>query len=529
MASALQEFLNYLEKVAPVGRPGVPAPQQDDDGSKDAQPDPQPRNNQPGSLPATTEETEPEYSPPSATEVEPTLRQGDDSADGWVEYLQQVLNLALSPSPNLPITGKFDAATAEQVRQYQIATGLTVDGIVGNQTWTRLRRLKVVKPGTDGRKPHSFVEKGAKARWQRDKDGAGYDGSTDQLRLPVFSVGDAEIEGQKAYVFITAPGTKRKGKTMTIPPPTRRTPDDQGNLYFLFLDNFRKTYPSDPPDQPVKDYLVEAYLDKELGGDHLSGGIIERSPSSSHDQADNDKQEKNQATTQATEWTSLGINAGKKSMIVGEQQQLKATADTSDGSPPVDATQSVTWTSSAPDVLAIDDKDHKGLATAGPKIGSATITASDPSGKLSITVDITVTAATAPSNPPPTKETKQPFLQEIRVFPDREIMFAHESQQLKATGLYSDGSSKDLTSHVEWQALPPGLDVVGKVHPNGVVEAYDQGALVIQATDPETGIHGSDEVTVGRRMDDEVTVKRRMDDPPALNVTIGVPHGDAGR
>src|SRR4029453_2962488 len=70
---------------------------------------------------------------------QPTLRLGDQSVDGWVEYLQKLLNAILDPSPNLKLNGNFDQATYKAVVAYQKREGLVVDGVVGNQTWASLR------------------------------------------------------------------------------------------------------------------------------------------------------------------------------------------------------------------------------------------------------------------------------------------------------------------------------------------------------------------------------------------------------
>lgn len=94
----------------------------------------------------------------------PTLRRDDTSADGWVEYLQQLLTvpaLALGHSqwPDTP-TGVFDELTETVVRGYQEHCHLLVDGVVGDQTWAALRRDDPMAPATDGREPHSFTDQG---------------------------------------------------------------------------------------------------------------------------------------------------------------------------------------------------------------------------------------------------------------------------------------------------------------------------------------------------------------------------------
>jgi len=70
----------------------------------------------------------------SAKATEPTLRRG--SRGPAVVRLQQAI-AALGFDPG-PADGKFGARTEAAVRAYQTARGLTVDGIVGPQTWAAL-------------------------------------------------------------------------------------------------------------------------------------------------------------------------------------------------------------------------------------------------------------------------------------------------------------------------------------------------------------------------------------------------------
>ena len=67
---------------------------------------------------------------------EPTLHYGDQSADGWVEYAQELL---LGVAPNIKIDGIFLDETIKAVYEFQQQNGLMVDGVVGNQTWSVLR------------------------------------------------------------------------------------------------------------------------------------------------------------------------------------------------------------------------------------------------------------------------------------------------------------------------------------------------------------------------------------------------------
>lgn len=212
-------------------------------------------------------EPEPEFKPP-IEQKQPTLRKGDKGADGWVEYLQQRLNKRLKPSPGLNTDGDFGQATHQAVLAYQRQEKLQVDGTVGNQTWASLRLADPEDPSTDRRPPHTFNEQGLEARWLSEGGLAIYFTSADAMELAVVSVGDnVKLEGEKVNVFVTAPGSKRKGVRAKIGPPLQKTQTGEGNLHQVLLANFTKTFPSTPPGADVKKYVIEGYFDQALGGD----------------------------------------------------------------------------------------------------------------------------------------------------------------------------------------------------------------------------------------------------------------------
>ncbi|NES04849.1 MAG: peptidoglycan-binding protein [Okeania sp. SIO2F4] len=68
------------------------------------------------------------------TTTRPTLYFGSTGED--VEYLQRWLNAAGFGS--LVVDGIFGVATQEAVKKFQKYYGLTVDGIVGPQSWGTL-------------------------------------------------------------------------------------------------------------------------------------------------------------------------------------------------------------------------------------------------------------------------------------------------------------------------------------------------------------------------------------------------------
>lgn|SRR5262245_9548667 len=72
---------------------------------------------------------QPQPKPPAM----PVLKKGDQGEAVWV------LQAALNGHP-MAIDGDFGQATDYAVRAFQTASGLTVDGVVGPQTWAALRR-----------------------------------------------------------------------------------------------------------------------------------------------------------------------------------------------------------------------------------------------------------------------------------------------------------------------------------------------------------------------------------------------------
>jgi peptidoglycan hydrolase-like protein with peptidoglycan-binding domain len=241
-----------------------PAPKPEPGPEPGPQPEPQPG-------PQPKPEIEPEFNAPPGSR-QPTLRKGDKSPDGWVEYLQKQLNVFLGPN-TVDVDGNFGPATEKAVRKFQKDKGLQVDGTTGNQTWAALRGGTPEKPSTDGRKPHTFEEKGPQARFNQEKNDASYQKSTDTLFIFVVNVGEEKIDGFNATVRITPPDTKSKTVKVKIGPPDERTKTDQGDSHTIKLLKFKKTFPAKDPNAKMEDYLVEAFFDKELGPDVFKGKI----------------------------------------------------------------------------------------------------------------------------------------------------------------------------------------------------------------------------------------------------------------
>ena len=138
-------------------------------------------------------------------------------------------------------------------------------------------------------------------------------------------------------------------------------------------------------------------------------------------------------TVTAVAVTSMQITPSTVTIPAGGVQQLLVTANFSDGTSQ-NVTTSVTYTSSKPSIATVNVSGSlSSLAT-----GSATITAT--LGAVSINLPVTVTAAT---------------LNSIAITPAHPTLPAGTSQQLTATGSYSDGSTQDLTQSVTWVSGTP--------------------------------------------------------------------------
>jgi peptidoglycan hydrolase-like protein with peptidoglycan-binding domain len=215
---------------------------------------------------------EPAFNPPSGSK-EPTLRKGDKSPDGWVEFLQNLLSTHLT-GQTVTVDGTFGPKTEAAVKAFQKQAGIQVDGTVGNQTWAALRDKPAEGPSTDGRTPHTFVEHGPEARWDSDKKDAVYLTVSDELLIFCTSVGDdTKIDDFTATVRVTPPKSNAKTVTIKIGPPSGGTKTGQGVPYVVKVPNFKKSFPANDPNAKLEDYTIEAFFDSKLGSDFFKGTI----------------------------------------------------------------------------------------------------------------------------------------------------------------------------------------------------------------------------------------------------------------
>ena len=166
---------------------------------------------------------------------------------------------------------------------------------------------------------------------------------------------------------------------------------------------------------------------------------------------------------------TIAVSPSQSSLPVGETRQLTLTANFSDGSIQ-NLTQSATWTSSA---SAIATVNAQGVVTA-VSVGGTQLSATYHG--ITATASVTVT---------------QPALLTITIGPNQSTLPLGESEQLTATGSYSDGSTQNLTQSAAWSSssLSVSVSIQGM--------ATGKGLGVAQVSATCQGITGSTAVTVG--------------------------------
>jgi uncharacterized protein YjdB len=156
---------------------------------------------------------------------------------------------------------------------------------------------------------------------------------------------------------------------------------------------------------------------------------------------------------------SLAINPATPTIAIGTAQPFSLIGTFSDGVTIVDLTASARWqTSNYQDAVI----NRQGVAT-GVEAGSVTITGSI-NGQSPATATLTVSNAT---------------VQSITVTPATPTIALGSMQQFAASGLFSDGSTQDITSVATWTSSTPTVAVVNQ---KGVASSTTHGQTNINAT-----------------------------------------------
>jgi uncharacterized protein YjdB len=194
-------------------------------------------------------------------------------------------------------------------------------------------------------------------------------------------------------------------------------------------------------------------------------------------------------TTQVTQSETLTVTPGvlvaisvspsNPSLPVGTTTQLVATATYSDGST-ANVTASAVWVSANEAIAVANTPGVAGQVTA-LGVGTAVVSATDPTTGLSGQTSVTATAAALVS---------------IAVSPSNPSITVGAVQQFTATALLTDGTMHDVTATVSWSSSASSLSVSNATGTQGQATAVAAGSATLTATDPATGIGGSTLVTI---------------------------------
>jgi uncharacterized protein YjdB len=191
--------------------------------------------------------------------------------------------------------------------------------------------------------------------------------------------------------------------------------------------------------------------------------------------------------------SSLSVSPSNPSLPAGVTQQLTAMAIYNDGTS-YDLTGQVTWSSSDPSVATINSS---GLATA---ITPGTTTLSIVFGGVAGSTTFTVNSATLSAL---TVSPANPAITSIPV---------GVTEQFLATGLYSDGTSFNITNQVSWSSSDPSI---GTISNNGLATAVAPGATTLTAS--SGGISGNTNLTVN-----SATLSSIVVTPANPSIPVGV-------
>ena len=167
---------------------------------------------------------------------------------------------------------------------------------------------------------------------------------------------------------------------------------------------------------------------------------------------------------------SISVSPAAPQLPVQMQQQLTATGQLSDGTTE-DVTATATWTSADATIATVD---AGGKVTA---VGPGTVAIEATVGAISGTATVTITSASLVS---------------IAVTPhDPAALALGLTQQLTATGTFSDSSTLDVTAQATWTATTPAIATVAA---GGLVSTVAIGSTPVTAT--LNSISGSTTITV---------------------------------
>jgi trimeric autotransporter adhesin len=172
-----------------------------------------------------------------------------------------------------------------------------------------------------------------------------------------------------------------------------------------------------------------------------------------------------QMTVTSASMVSIAVSPASAGIPLGQKQAFTAIGTFTDGSTQ-NVNNSVVWSSSSPTVATVSNTPGtSGLAT-GTGSGNSVISATSGavSGSGSLTVNNAILAA-------------------IEVTPQGSFVPIGGTQQLTAVGLYSDGTSANITTTVVWSSSSPTVATVGNISGSlGLVTGLAAGTARIDAS-----------------------------------------------
>lgn len=163
--------------------------------------------------------------------------------------------------------------------------------------------------------------------------------------------------------------------------------------------------------------------------------------------------------------TQLQVSPSSASLPRGLTAPFTVTGIFSD-STSQDLTEQVVWSSSASSIASVSNAPGTRGVVQAANVGSATITATQ--GSISGTASVMVSAA---------------VLAAIQVSPPNPTVPRGLTRQLAATGLFTDGTTQDLTTQASWSSDDVLIATVSNAGGSeGMSQAIDQGVVTITAT-----------------------------------------------
>jgi len=176
-----------------------------------------------------------------------------------------------------------------------------------------------------------------------------------------------------------------------------------------------------------------------------------------------------QITVSAATLATVTISGGHSSLPLGSGEQLTAIGTYTDGTMK-DLTVSATWTSSSPAVLAISNAGAITTKSVGAAVVSAAVTGIVGSANLAVSAAALVS---------------------IAVSAGHSSLPLGGTEQLIATGTYTDGTTKDITSAAAWASSSPTVIAISNA---GAITTKSVGAAVVSAS--ASGVTGTANLAV---------------------------------